>query len=55
MKVLNGFRWDISYLDNLPEYMKLTYRSLLKVYEEAEQEMGKEGRAYSINYSKKEV
>ena len=55
MKVLNGFRWDISCLDDVPEYMKLSYRSLLKVYEEAEQEIGKEVRAYGINYSKKEV
>ena len=55
MKVFNESRWDISYLDDLPEYMNLSYRSLLKVYEEAEQEIGKEERAFSINYGKKEV
>ncbi|KAJ1378004.1 Terpenoid cyclases/protein prenyltransferase alpha-alpha toroid [Sesbania bispinosa] len=47
-------RWDISCLDDLPEYMKLIYRSLLKVYEEMEEEMRKEGRAYVVIYGKKE-
>ena len=55
MKVFNDFRWDVCCLDDLPEYMKLTYRSVLKVFEEAEQEVGKEGRAYSIGYGIKEV
>ncbi|RDX97679.1 putative terpene synthase 2, partial [Mucuna pruriens] len=47
-------RWDISCLDDLPEYMRLVYRLLLNVYQEIEQEMKKEGRAYCINYGIKE-
>lgn len=53
MKVI--FRWDISCLDDLPEYMKISYTALLKVYEEIEQEMIIEGRVYALNYGIKEV
>ncbi|KAK7312914.1 hypothetical protein VNO77_37157 [Canavalia gladiata] len=48
-------RWDISCLDDLPEYMKLSYKSLMKVYEEIEEEMSKERRLYSVNYGIKEL
>nr|KYP34499.1 (+)-delta-cadinene synthase isozyme A [Cajanus cajan] len=43
-------RWDISCLDDLPEYMKLIYKSLIKLYEEIKQETKKEGKSYFINY-----
>ncbi|KAK7262671.1 hypothetical protein RJT34_30246 [Clitoria ternatea] len=46
-------RWDVSCLDVLPECMKLSYKSLLKVYEEIEQEMRKGGRSYCVDYCKK--
>ncbi|RYQ94610.1 hypothetical protein Ahy_B08g089543 isoform E [Arachis hypogaea] len=48
-------RWDISSLDDLPEYMKLIYESLLKIFEEVERELEKQGRAYCIKYSIKEL
>ncbi|MED6218715.1 hypothetical protein PIB30_029038 [Stylosanthes scabra] len=48
-------RWDIGCLDYLPEYMKLIYESLFKIYEEAEQELAKQGRAYCIKYAIKEL
>ncbi|XP_027355363.1 probable terpene synthase 2 [Abrus precatorius] len=47
-------RWDINFSADLPEYMKLTYKSLLKVYEDIEQEMMEERRAYCVNYGIKE-
>ncbi|OIW15246.1 hypothetical protein TanjilG_17566 [Lupinus angustifolius] len=47
-------RWDISCLNDLPEYMKLTYGLLMNVYEETKQLVMKEGRAYSIDYGIKE-
>jgi len=53
MKVI--FRWDISCLDDLPDYMKFLYRITLDLYEEIEQEMQKSGRTYAINYYKKAV
>ncbi|CAJ2640002.1 unnamed protein product [Trifolium pratense] len=48
-------RWDIRIVDDLPDYMKILYTTLLTVYEEIEQEMSKEGRTYTLGYYKKEV
>jgi len=53
MKVI--FRWDISSMDGLPDYMKLIYISVLKVLEEVEEDMTKEGRLYTLKYYIKEV
>ncbi|RHN65690.1 putative lyase [Medicago truncatula] len=47
-------RWDISCLDNLPDYMKFLYVIILDLYKEIEQEMKKEGREYALNYYVKE-
>ncbi|KEH26009.1 sesquiterpene synthase [Medicago truncatula] len=47
-------RWDIDALNNLPDYMKLLYKSFWNVYEEIEQAMIEEGREYILNYYKKE-
>jgi len=33
------FRWDIDALNNLPDYMKLLYKSFWNIYKEIEQEM----------------
>ncbi|KAJ1441933.1 Terpenoid cyclases/protein prenyltransferase alpha-alpha toroid [Sesbania bispinosa] len=48
-------RWDKNCMDFLPEYMKFCYNALLDVYEEIEQEMAKEGRAFCVIYAKKEM
>lgn len=49
------FRWDDVYLINqLPEYMKLAYKTLLDVYSEI-QNFQTEGRSYCIDYAKKGV
>ncbi|XP_057414842.1 (-)-germacrene D synthase-like [Lotus japonicus] len=48
-------RWDISCIDFLPEYMKICYKALLDVYKEIEQEMVKEGRAFSVDYAINEM
>lgn len=53
--IYGNFRWDISFMDFLPEYMKFCYEALLDVYEEMEQEMSKEGREFSVIYAKNEV
>ncbi|CAK9134282.1 unnamed protein product [Ilex paraguariensis] len=45
-------RWDISALDQLPEYMRLCYRALLDVYSEMEKEMAKQDKTYCVNYAK---
>ncbi|TXG66894.1 hypothetical protein EZV62_008169 [Acer yangbiense] len=48
-------RWDINTIDDLPEYMKVIYRSLLDVYKEAEEMISKEGRSDCIHYPIQEV
>uniref|UniRef100_A0A5B7AAS5 Uncharacterized protein n=1 Tax=Davidia involucrata TaxID=16924 RepID=A0A5B7AAS5_DAVIN len=45
-------RWDISAIDQLPDYMKTCYRALLNLYKELEKEMAKQGRSCSILCSK---
>ncbi|XP_043689739.1 (-)-germacrene D synthase-like [Telopea speciosissima] len=45
-------RWDSSPDNRLPEYMKLLYSSLLDVYNEAEDDLRKEGQSYRVNYAK---
>nr|AMU19318.1 germacrene D synthase [Thapsia villosa var. laciniata] len=46
-------KWDISTIDQLPEYIKLCYRPLLDVFSEAEEEIEKAGRpSYGFGYAK---
>lgn len=45
-------RWDINSIDQLPEHMKVIYQALLDVYKEIEEEMDKEGKAYSFHHAK---
>ncbi|CAL5189472.1 unnamed protein product [Lathyrus oleraceus] len=47
-------RWDIKNLDDLPDCMKLIYRTVLKALEEIEQDMTKEGRLFTLKYYVKE-
>ena len=49
------FRWDISAMDLLPEYMKLIYQSVLDIFDEMEAKIAKEGRSYCVHYAKEEV
>nr|QEV81848.1 terpene synthase 9 [Prunella vulgaris] len=48
-------RWDISLVDELPPYMRITYEVLLSVYAEMEQEMAKQGQSYRVQYAKQEM
>ncbi|KAK8358536.1 hypothetical protein V6Z12_A04G027700 [Gossypium hirsutum] len=48
-------RWDIKCIDELPEYMKPSYKALLDVYEEMEQLVAEHGRQYRVEYAKKAV
>ncbi|ONI13035.1 hypothetical protein PRUPE_4G199200 [Prunus persica] len=45
-------RWDISAMDQLPEYMKVCYGAMLDVYTEFEEKLGKEGNLYRIHYAR---
>ncbi|TXG46287.1 hypothetical protein EZV62_028215 [Acer yangbiense] len=45
-------RWDISAIDQLPEYMKCCYEALLDVYSENEKDFACEGKLYRLDYAK---
>ncbi|KAG8492548.1 hypothetical protein CXB51_009999 [Gossypium anomalum] len=45
-------RWEIKCIDQLPEYMKLSYKALLDVYEEMEQLVAEHKRQYRVEYAK---
>lgn len=45
----------MSFLDTLPEYMKLIYKGLLDIHEEMENMMANEGTSYYLNHAKESV
>ncbi|KAJ6966608.1 (-)-germacrene D synthase-like [Populus alba x Populus x berolinensis] len=45
-------RWESTAVDQLPEYMKVTYKALLDVYTEIEENMVSEERSYRVYYAK---
>ncbi|KAM7486223.1 hypothetical protein LguiA_002232 [Lonicera macranthoides] len=45
-------RWDINSANQLPEYMRHIYATLLDVYKEMEEELSKEGKSYRVDYGK---
>ncbi|KAL5546747.1 hypothetical protein UlMin_006434 [Ulmus minor] len=48
-------RWDISAIDQLPEYMKFCYKALLDVYSEIEEELRNNGKLYRLDYAKEKM
>ncbi|MBA0731520.1 hypothetical protein Golax_022857, partial [Gossypium laxum] len=45
-------RWDTSFIDRLPAYMKVFYKALLDLYEEMEKVMTKQGKSYRVQYAR---
>ncbi|KAE8674441.1 Sesquiterpene synthase [Hibiscus syriacus] len=45
-------RWDADCLDQLPDYMKFFYKTMLDLYEELEGAMTKQGKSYRFQYAK---
>ncbi|KAJ9560477.1 hypothetical protein OSB04_005637 [Centaurea solstitialis] len=45
-------RWSMTCLDVLPQCMKLVFQMLMGIYEEMEEVMAKEGKAYRLTYLK---
>ncbi|PRQ31630.1 putative lyase [Rosa chinensis] len=45
-------RWDISAINQLPEYMKVCYQELLGIYSEIEESLANEGKLYRIHYAR---
>ncbi|KAL9275713.1 Valerianol synthase TPS1G-like protein [Drosera capensis] len=52
----NAFeRWEISIVDELPDYLKIVFKFVLDIYDEFDLEMAKEGRPYAAYYAKERV
>ncbi|CAN4126533.1 unnamed protein product [Withania somnifera] len=45
-------RWDIKEIDRLPDYMKISYKAILDLYEDYEKEMSSDGRSHVVYYAK---
>ncbi|WMV12197.1 hypothetical protein MTR67_005582 [Solanum verrucosum] len=48
-------RWDISQIDRLPEYMKISYKALLDLYNDYETELSNDGRSDVVQYAKERM
>ncbi|XP_042060130.1 beta-caryophyllene synthase-like [Salvia splendens] len=48
-------RWDMDAIDQLPPCMRIYYKALFDVYVEMEDEMGKQGKSYAVEYGKAEM
>ncbi|XP_019178967.1 PREDICTED: vetispiradiene synthase 3-like [Ipomoea nil] len=44
-------RWDISEIDRLPNYMKISYKALLELFDEDDKNLSKEGRSYAVQHA----
>lgn len=49
------FRWDRSTIDQLPDYIKVHFCTLLDAVEKFEEELAREGKSYRISYLKEAV
>ncbi|TXG67920.1 hypothetical protein EZV62_009195 [Acer yangbiense] len=48
-------RWDISALDDLPDYMKIVYSTLLNLFDEISNGLTEKERSYRVSYTKDKV
>lgn len=48
-------RWDINQIGQLPNYLKLSYKALLDLYEDYEKELSKDGRSSVVHYAKERM
>ncbi|XP_060186327.1 vetispiradiene synthase 2-like [Lycium barbarum] len=48
-------RWDISEIDRLPDYMKISYKALLDLYEDYEKELSGDGRSHVVYHAKERM
>ncbi|XP_074269868.1 putative sesquiterpene synthase [Silene latifolia] len=49
------YRWDYSYVDQLPKYFNECYKTLLDSFVEAEQDVEKQGESFGIRYCKEQM
>ncbi|PHU00105.1 hypothetical protein BC332_29892 [Capsicum chinense] len=48
-------RWDINEIDRLPDYMKISYKALLDLYEDYEKELSSDGRSHVVYHARERV
>ncbi|KAL7099119.1 hypothetical protein ACP275_09G062800 [Erythranthe tilingii] len=45
-------KWDISEMDQLPDYMKILYGAVLDLYEAFDAELSPKGRSFAVHYAR---
>ncbi|KAG5574790.1 hypothetical protein H5410_054924 [Solanum commersonii] len=48
-------RWNISEIDRLPDYMKISYKALLDLYKDYENELSNDGRSHVVYHAKERM
>ncbi|MCD7463709.1 hypothetical protein HAX54_051205 [Datura stramonium] len=48
-------RWNINEIDQLPDYMKISYKALLHLYEDYEKELSSDGRSHLVYHAKERI
>uniref|UniRef100_M1D2F6 5-epiaristolochene synthase n=1 Tax=Solanum tuberosum TaxID=4113 RepID=M1D2F6_SOLTU len=48
-------RWDISEIDRLPDYMKISYKAVLDLYKDYENELSNDGRSHVVYHAKERM
>ncbi|PHT65193.1 5-epiaristolochene synthase [Capsicum annuum] len=48
-------RWDINEIDRLPDYMKISYKALLDLYEDYEKELSSDGRSHVVYHARERM
>ncbi|XP_031103839.1 vetispiradiene synthase 3-like [Ipomoea triloba] len=48
-------RWNINEINRLPNYMKISYKVVLDLYENDEKDLSKEGRSYAVQHGRERM
>ncbi|KAM3301971.1 hypothetical protein P3S67_016473 [Capsicum chacoense] len=48
-------RWDVKEIGRLPDYMKISYKALLDLYEDYEKELSSDGKSHVVHYAKERL
>ncbi|XP_049372070.1 vetispiradiene synthase 2-like [Solanum verrucosum] len=48
-------RWDINEIDRLPDYMKISYKVLLDLFDDYEKELSSDGRSHVVYHAKERM
>ncbi|KAH0713900.1 hypothetical protein KY289_009859 [Solanum tuberosum] len=48
-------RWDINEIDRLPDYMKISYKALLDLFDDYEKELSNDGRSHVVYHAKERM